>query len=106
MSLYGHPDAGGYWQIHSFDVILNLDFIEVEGWPSLFWNPETRVLIIAYVDDFKVAGPKAAVAKLWTELRKKIDLDPPKPASRFLGCEHITQKTKGGIEHFWHIRTS
>ena len=47
MSLYGHPDAGGYWQLHRFKVITDLDFVEIEGWPSLFWNPETRVLIIA-----------------------------------------------------------
>ena len=42
----------------SFQVILDLDFIEIEGWPSLFWNPSTKVVIVAHVDDFKVAGPK------------------------------------------------
>ena len=40
-------------------------------WRSCFWNEETKVLCIVYVDDFKVAGPEEAVNNSWADIISK-----------------------------------
>ena len=100
MALYGHPDAGGYWEKKSFKIIQAAGFVPIDSWHSVFWNPKTKVLLIVYVDDFKAAGPVDAVKKTWQDL-KDIDMDPPTPADRFLGCNHrkVMRKDKDGNEY-------
>ena len=41
---------------------------------------------MAYVDDFKMAGPREHLNTMWGMLVKEIDLDDPAPLGRFLGC--------------------
>ena len=41
-----------------------------------------------YVDDFKLAGPTKNLKIGWDLIRKHIKLEDPKPAERFLGCNH------------------
>ena len=48
-----------------------------------------------YVDDFKLSGPAENIAAAWNLIRspseiapKGIDMDPPTPVGRYLGCEH------------------
>ena len=57
----------------------------------------SKVLLIVYVDDFKAAGPVAAVEQTWKDL-KEIDMDPPTEADRFLGCNHrrVVRKDENG----------
>ena len=52
MALYGHPDAGGYWEREFFKIATAGGFEPVDSWRSVFWNPKSKVLLIAYVDDF------------------------------------------------------
>ena len=75
LNLYGHPDAGGYWENHSFNIITKAGFTQVEGWPSLFWHEELKLLLIVYVDDFKMAGPSSSMKRGWS-LLKDIDMVP------------------------------
>ena len=49
-------------------------------WRSCYWNAELRVLLVVDVEDFKMAGPRSAIAKCWTLLRSGedgIEMDEP-----------------------------
>ena len=45
-------------------------------------------MLIVYVDDFKMAGPKDNLAKGWKLISQEIKLDEPMPLTRYLGCDH------------------
>ena len=66
-SLYGHPDAGTFWEDKSHAKILSTGF-ERTGWDSLFWHEELRCLLMVYVDDFRVSGPIANLPEVWSRL--------------------------------------
>jgi hypothetical protein len=34
-----------------------------EGWPSVFFQPQLKLLLVVYVDDFKMSGPKEPMSK-------------------------------------------
>ena len=52
-----------------------------------------------YVDDFKLAGPKANLEHGWKLITKFLELDPPQPLNLYLGCIHEkrTFKVEGAI---------
>ena len=89
-SLYGHPDAGTFWEEKSHNKILKSGF-ERTGSDSLFWHPKLKALLMVYVDDFRMSGKKADLDKIWASLtsgKDALTLDPPKPPDRELGCYH------------------
>ena len=99
-ALYGHPDAGTYWEEHCNAAVLSAGFEPLgEEWPSCFFNPKTRLFLMVYVDDFKMSGPKGALAQAWIELRKKMIIEDPKPLGVFLGCDHkqYVKKLPNGV---------
>ncbi|CAE8675163.1 unnamed protein product, partial [Polarella glacialis] len=105
MSLYGHPDAGGFWQAHCKNALESVGFIEVsEAWQSLFYHPELKVMMAVYVDDFKASGPVEALKKAWTLARSKIRTGAPTPIGRHLGCHHnvVELKDRRIIEYDTH----
>ena len=51
-----------------------------------------KVMLSIYVDDFKMSGPKRALKEAWGKLSKKINLEPPTPIGRYLGCNHAIRK--------------
>ena len=44
-------------------------------------------MLIVYVDDFKLAGPKSHLKEGWTLIRKGIITGELEPIGRYLGCE-------------------
>ena len=73
-ALYGHPDAGGYWERHCEEGLKKAGFVpmgDCNEWRSCYFNPKTKVLMIVYVDDVKAAGPTARVKRTWADLREK-----------------------------------
>ena len=74
LALYGHPDAGGFWEQHCTIALLKAGFQPIEGgtWKSVFWHPRYDLLLVVYVDDFKMAGPKANLEKAWELFRKDL----------------------------------
>ena len=54
-ALYGHPDAGGRWEQHSESKILLEQLVRIENMPSVFWHDQLELMLIMYVDDFKVS---------------------------------------------------
>ena len=47
-----------------------------EEWPSVYTHPELQLVLVVYVDDFKLAGPKNNLKKGWELLREKLIIEP------------------------------
>ena len=86
--LYGHPDAGTDWEQHAEKRLSSGDFIPIPDWKSCFRHPRLDLMLIVYVDDFKLAGPKRNLKEGWTRIRKGIITGEPKPIGRYFRCEH------------------
>ena len=56
IALYGHPDSGGLWEQHCESQLKTIGFVmpDPEGWPSVFYHPKLKLLLVVYVDDFKM----------------------------------------------------
>ena len=89
LALYGHPDAGGFWELHCERALKKVGFVTVQDWKSVFLHPKLDLLLIVYVDDFKLAGPVANLAKGWSMISSEIKMEPPQPVGRYLGCQHV-----------------
>jgi hypothetical protein len=103
-ALYGHPDAGGYWEQHCDTNLRDVGFgpisKEDRAWRSCYFSSSLNCYLIVYVDDFKLAGPPEGVKEGWRLIRgdnpktqaRGLILDDPTPAgepARFLGCNRI-----------------
>ena len=79
LALYGHPDAGGHWEAHCEKHLTNVGFERIPDWHSTFWHPHLKLLLVVYVDDFKLAGPKQNLEKAWKLIQTGIILEAPTP---------------------------
>ena len=93
LALYGHPDSGGIWEKHCTKQLKSIGWVPVlpDIWQSIFYHPELDLLLVVYVDDFKMAGPKDNLAKGWEGISKVLDMDPAEPLGRYFGCNHREQ---------------
>ena len=88
LSLYGHPDAGTYWERHCDAHLQTIGFKPIKNWLSAYWNQENKMFLIVYVDDFKMSGPAEKMDSTWAMIRQGITTDKPEKAGKFLGCNH------------------
>ncbi len=89
LALYGHADAGGFWEAHCQEKLLSIGWKALaEEWQGVFWHEATRSMLIVYVDDFKLAAKPEHHNALWKSIRSVIDMDPETVDGRFLGCSH------------------
>ena len=88
LALYGHPDAGGFWeeQCEKAVKVCGFEGFRDEGWRSVYWHPKEKALIVIYVDDFNLSAPVKSHSLLWADLRKRLNLEEPSDPNRFLGC--------------------
>ena len=85
--LYGHPDAGAMWEQHCHTAVQKVGFKPLgDEWPSLYFHPEMKLLLVIYIDDLKMAGPTAQLPKGWSMLRQELRLEEDKPLGLYLGC--------------------
>ena len=93
LALYGHPDSGGIWENHCASRLEGNGWVQVlpEIWQSIFYHPELELLLVIYVDDFKMAGPQGNLKKGWANISSVIDMDPPEAFGRYFGCHHSEQ---------------
>ena len=90
-ALYGHPNSGAYWEQRCDKKVLGSGFKRVGEcgeWRSCYFHKELKVLLVIYVDDFKMAGPKSKVAQAWNLLRTgegAIIMDDPSDVSHYIG---------------------
>ena len=94
LALYGHPDAGGFWERHCNSKLMMVGFTPVhQSWMSVYRHERLNLMLAVYVDDFKLSGPTANLKKGWDLIGKHIKLEKPSPLGRYLGCLHVTFKT-------------
>ena len=51
---------------------------------AYFLSPELDLMLVFYVDDFKMAGTKANLKKAWDGVKQVLDMDPPAVFARYL----------------------
>ena len=106
LALYGHPSSGAYWEERCDTKVRSCGFVGIGDcgeWRSCYYHPELDVLLIVYVDDFKMAGPESAVTKAWSMIRSgddKLEMEDPVTLESYLGCAHelSTHTTKDGVQ--------
>jgi hypothetical protein len=64
-----------------------IGFEPVLEWKSCFWHPELRLLLVVYVDDFKMSGPAENLSEGWRRITAKIKTEIPSEIGRCLGCD-------------------
>lgn len=87
-ALYGHPDAGTFWEHHCDSCLRRGGFEPIESWQSCYWHPNLRLFLVVYVDDFKMSGPVKNLSRGWEIIKKEIQIESPEGAHLFLGCIH------------------
>ena len=86
-ALYGHPDAGTFWEQHCDESVRAMGFQPAgEEWPSVYTHPELQLVLVVYVDDFKMAGPKNNLKEGWELLCEKLIIEPETGLDLYLGC--------------------
>ena len=95
LALYGNPDAGTCWEKHCDEHLKSVGFEPVcESWSSCCFHKSLILLLVVYVDDFKLAGPKQNLKEGWSLIRKGLQMEEPTPIGAFLGCNHIKREHK------------
>jgi len=88
LALYGHPLSGCFWEQKVCKSLLLEGFKKIPEWECCYYHKELKLVLMVYVDDFKMAGPVENLRKGWAMIRKHITLDDPIASATFLGCEH------------------
>ena len=94
LALYGHPDSGGIWERYFEENIAKTGWRPVlkEIWRSVFYHPKLDLLLVVYVDDLKMAGPKSNLSQGWKSIADVIEIDAPEPFGRYFRCEHRVEE--------------
>ena len=56
LALYGHPLSGAYWEKHCDEKLRSIGFEKVPDWESCYVHKTLKLILLVYVDDFKLAG--------------------------------------------------
>ena len=88
------PDAGGIWEKHCETQLKSVGWIPIlpEIWQSVFYHPELELMLVVYVDDFKMAGPTKNMGEGWKGINSVLDMDPSEALGRYFGCNHVEQQ--------------
>ena len=62
-SLYGHPNAGLFWERKYKAVLRAAGFKEMIGWECMFLHGTYKVVLSVYVNDSKMVGTVDGMAK-------------------------------------------
>ena len=81
-----HPDAGGFWEQHCEKALREVGFEQCPNLKSIFRHVRLNLMLVAYVDDLKLSGPKSNLGKGWQLIRSKIKMEDAAPIERYLGC--------------------
>ena len=90
LALYGHPDSGGICEKHLNSQLRSKGWAQIlpAVWQSMFYHQELRLLLVVYVDYFKLAGPKEHLSKGWDLIKSAVDIGEPEAYDRYFGCHH------------------
>ena len=56
----------------------------------MYWCPKLKLLLMVYVDDFKMSGPAGNLEAGWRTITEGIKLVGIGPVSSYLVCDHAT----------------
>ena len=87
-ALCGHPGAGAFWETRCDKAAREVGFAPIANWPSCYFHAKLKLLLAAYVDDFKMSGPQVSMARGWKLTQSRLNLGDPAPSSLYLGCMH------------------
>jgi len=96
-NLYGHPRAGNGWERYAEGICKKHGFEPVPEWPSVFWNSESDVLLVIYVDDLLGSGKESDVRACLANLRKDLKFGEPERIDKYLSCIHKFWKVDNKI---------
>jgi hypothetical protein len=88
------------WEVKCDLDVKSVGFAAVGAeWPSVYYHMDLKLLLIIYVDDFKLAGPEENMDKGWALLRTKLIIGPEGPLGMYLGCNQKREQMTlhGGI---------
>ena len=54
------------------------------AWPSVYFHPKLQLLLVIYVDDFKLAGPKQNLVTGCVLLREGLHIEPAKAGGMYI----------------------
>ena len=60
-ALYGHPQAGAFWEQRCDRALRNAGFTPLGDcgeWRSVYYHPKQKTILMVYVDDSTRSGPK------------------------------------------------
>ncbi len=98
LALYGHADAGGFWEEHCEEKVKSVGLERLaEEWQGVFRHEKTRSLLIVYVDDFRLAAKHGDA--LWESIWAVVDMDPETLDGRFLRCSRHRVTTTARYVH-------
>ena len=49
LALYGHPDAGGFWEQHCEKALRSVGFQQCPDWKSVFRHPKLNLMLVVYM---------------------------------------------------------
>ena len=76
-NLYGHLLAGQLWEREFVKVLLGHGWEKFQIGNAFIVNREKGLLLSVYVDDFKLAGKKQNIDRMWNVHMKELDLGEP-----------------------------
>ncbi len=74
LALYGHPDSGTFWEQHCEERLLLKGFRTIPGWPGVFTHEPFLVVLVVYVDDFKLAGDERDIEAAWRAISDAVNV--------------------------------
>ena len=70
-------DAGTFWEQRCDESVRAVGFEPIgEEWPSVYTHEKLQLVLVVYVDDFKMAGPQKNLAQGWSMLRTRLKIGP------------------------------
>ena len=103
-ALYGHPQAGAFWEQRANEALKEAGFLKIgecSEWNSVFYHPDHKTMLMVYVDDFKMSGPPEGVKASWDAIKAQqewnnetgeweqaVVLGDVEDVNHFLGCDH------------------
>ena len=79
----GHADCSGKGSLQS---------MSSRKWP-VYIHEKLQLVLVVYVDDFKMAGPQKNLAQGWSMLRTRLKIEPETGLDMYLGCN----QSKGNV---------
>ena len=97
-ALYGLKQAPRLWQQHLAAALKQLGFDLLESDDCLYFSPETRIIIVTYIDDFLiVARSITKINKLKEQLADKFAIKELGPVEYFVGVRIVRDRANRKI---------